>query len=468
MKTVKAISMFACSVIIAGALHSYGETTLIPIPETTSAARLAREGRGLSAIRVSDLEDRLKNTPHDLPARARLLGYYFSTADDAIGSEATRQARRHHILWLIEHHPENDIANLSVFTIDRTGHKLADANGYEQAKKLWREQIDQRKDDIQVLAHAAKFFQLSDKAFAITCLKHAAQLEPDNHTITAQIGYTYAITVLGITMLTPNGLPTAVDPAEATGELATSVVNELRSSADPDLIGAAGSTLSMYGMMLRSFAKSEINRDALAEELLVRASTLDPDNSRTQKTLSDFYTFRAKLAMREGRPEERAALEKKALEQAKRVVERTKDDRQSHLYALRDASKAAFAAGTLDEAQRFATDLLKQIADPPDRSEGQHFHDGHVVLGRVALKDGEVEQAKAHLLQAGRTPGGGTLTSFGPNMSLAKELAEKGEFETAIEYLELCRSFWPKPKLNQWIQTLNDGKVPNFGANLSY
>jgi tetratricopeptide (TPR) repeat protein len=468
MKTVKVISMFACSVIIAGALHSYGETTMIPIPETTSAARLAREGRGLSAIRVSELEDRLKNTPHDLPARARLLGYYFSTADDAIGSEATRQARRRHILWLIEHHPENDITSLSEFTIDPAGHPLADADGYEQAKKLWLDQINQCKDDVRVLTHAALFFKLSDKALAITCLKQATQLAPDNRELSAQLGYMYALTALGITMITQNGLPASADPAEATGELATRVVTELRASSNSDVIGTAGGILYMYGMMMRSLAKSDINRDALAEELLLRASALDPDNPGIQKALSDFYAWSAMLAEREGRPEERKTLEKKALEQAKRVVDQTKGDRTSHLYALRDALKMAIDADEFDEAQRFATDLLKQVADPPDISEGQHFHDGHVVLGRVALKDGEVEKAKAHLLQAGRTPGGGTLTSFGPNMTLAKELSEKGEFETVIEYLELCRSFWPDPKLNRWIQTLQDGKVPNFGANLNY
>jgi hypothetical protein len=53
-------------------------------------------------------------------------------------------------------------------------------------------------------------------------------------------------------------------------------------------------------------------------------------------------------------------------------------------------------------------------------------------------------------------------------MSLAKELADRGERGTVIAYLELCRSFWQGPQLNQWIQTLRNGKVPSFGANLTY
>ena len=53
-------------------------------------------------------------------------------------------------------------------------------------------------------------------------------------------------------------------------------------------------------------------------------------------------------------------------------------------------------------------------------------------------------------------------------MSLAKELADRGERSTVMAYLELCRRFWQSPQLNQWIQTLKNGQVPNFGANLTY
>ena len=45
-------------------------------------------------------------------------------------------------------------------------------------------------------------------------------------------------------------------------------------------------------------------------------------------------------------------------------------------------------------------------------------HDAHVVLGRAALAQGKTDEGKTHLLQAGRVTGGGSLTSFGPNMSL--------------------------------------------------
>jgi hypothetical protein len=62
------------------------------------------------------------------------------------------------------------------------------------------------------------------------------------------------------------------------------------------------------------------------------------------------------------------------------------------------------------------------------------------------------------------------MNSFGPNVSLAKDLLEKGERDAVIQYLELCRKFWKldNGRLDQWIKEIKAGKVPQFGANLVY
>jgi hypothetical protein len=65
--------------------------------------------------------------------------------------------------------------------------------------------------------------------------------------------------------------------------------------------------------------------------------------------------------------------------------------------------------------------------------------------------------------------GGGTLSSFGPNMTLAKELLEKGESATVLQYFELCRKFWTfSNRMDPWIEAIHKGQVPDFGANLNY
>ncbi|MEM8947647.1 MAG: RNA polymerase subunit sigma-24, partial [Planctomycetota bacterium] len=62
------------------------------------------------------------------------------------------------------------------------------------------------------------------------------------------------------------------------------------------------------------------------------------------------------------------------------------------------------------------------------------------------------------------------MDSFGPNMTLAKELLEKGEKEVVLEYFELCRTFWDMGhgRLDQWAKDVKAGNTPVFGPNLLY
>ena len=100
----------------------------------------------------------------------------------------------------------------------------------------------------------------------------------------------------------------------------------------------------------------------------------------------------------------------------------------------------------------------------------QFLHKANILAGRVELRNGNVAGAKQHLLAAGRVNGGVTLTSFGPNMSLAKELLEKGERDIVVQYLDLCARFWTSDygQLAKWKSEIRAGRIPNFGANLIY
>jgi hypothetical protein len=101
---------------------------------------------------------------------------------------------------------------------------------------------------------------------------------------------------------------------------------------------------------------------------------------------------------------------------------------------------------------------------------GNAVQDANVVLGRIAVRDGRIEDAKRYLAEAGKSPGSPQMNSFGPNMSLVKDLLEKGEREIVLEHFELCRKFWKmrNGRLDQWSQEVKDGKMPDFGANLVY
>ena len=107
---------------------------------------------------------------------------------------------------------------------------------------------------------------------------------------------------------------------------------------------------------------------------------------------------------------------------------------------------------------------------PRDWNYGNAIHNGNMVLGRFAVQQGRIDDAKRFLLEAGKSPGSPQLDSFGPNMGLAKDLLEKGEREVVVEYFELCRKFWELhgDQLDKWSQQVKDGKIPDFGANLDY
>jgi ATP/maltotriose-dependent transcriptional regulator MalT len=133
-------------------------------------------------------------------------------------------------------------------------------------------------------------------------------------------------------------------------------------------------------------------------------------------------------------------------------------------------ARAAFAAGDMARAERYAEEALQAAQRGVFWWTGDAVHQGNIVLGRLALRRGDVEEAKRRLLAAGKTAGSSSLGSLGPNMQLAKDLLDRGEKETVAAYLEECGSFWEgnRGKLAEWIVLVRAGLKPDFGANLGY
>ena len=97
-----------------------------------------------------------------------------------------------------------------------------------------------------------------------------------------------------------------------------------------------------------------------------------------------------------------------------------------------------------------------------------HRHHGNMILGTLALVDGDVGQAKYHLLEAAKISGSPVLNAFGPNMRLAAELLERGETAVVLDYFVLWGGFWPNDQFKDWAALVKPGRIPDFGANLVY
>jgi ATP/maltotriose-dependent transcriptional regulator MalT len=200
-----------------------------------------------------------------------------------------------------------------------------------------------------------------------------------------------------------------------------------------------------------------------AERLYEQAEAIQPHNPELANRFGHLY----ELQLSDQTGAARQALARRALAQYE-IWYRYEDpnERDGNYMGLTDMAKVAFEAGAYDKARRYATRMLDVAANSSDA--GNLIHHGNLVLGRLALAAGEVEQAKRYLLAAGKTPGSPQLDSFGPNMLLAKELLEKGERQVVLDYFRLCGNFWQDPQLKQWTDEVSQGKMPDFGANLAY
>jgi tetratricopeptide (TPR) repeat protein len=198
----------------------------------------------------------------------------------------------------------------------------------------------------------------------------------------------------------------------------------------------------------------------LAQDLLERGRALDPRNPRWSEKLADLH----KLNAANGDVAEAVA----ALADAERAHSLAPPNNRTVPAGL---AEAAFDAGDYAKAAAYAKQLLDEAITYRTRWDyGNAIHKGNLVLGRIAVRDGRLAEAVTFLRASGQTPGSPQLNSFGPNMSLAKDLLDLGETQAVLDYFVLCRKFWTMgaSRLDAWTAAVQAGNVPSFGANLHY
>ena len=195
-------------------------------------------------------------------------------------------------------------------------------------------------------------------------------------------------------------------------------------------------------------------------ELLQRALSLDPENLRLANELGRAYLRRSEYPPRDSHDEQAA---EKALALFDRAHELAGDEILRNLL-LQGRTEAAFAAGRYGLAKQHARAMLDAFVKSEGGGplDGDLMHMGNTILGRIALIEGNVAQAKAHLLESGKAPTSPVLGSFGPSMELAAELIKEGERQVVLDYLDLCAVFWDGDQLPTWRAAIEDGRTPAF------
>jgi tetratricopeptide (TPR) repeat protein len=202
----------------------------------------------------------------------------------------------------------------------------------------------------------------------------------------------------------------------------------------------------------------------LSERLLKKGQSLEPNNQEWSKRLAHLYSLTARG--HSGRAARDAAA--RSLEELEKALAMTSHPAE-RFDLLLDLAKSALEVGDFEKARTCASELLTKAVLPEFAwHSGDAVHHGNLVLGRLALMAGNIEQAKAHLIEAGKTRGSPVLQSFGPKMMLAKELLERGERGIVVQYLRLCTNFWQTAnhQLEQWIYVIERGEMPDFAYNL--
>ncbi len=332
------------------------------------------------------------------------------------------EARRPHVFWLIENHPEIVQLTTPAASFDLSG-PFPDATGLARAAQLWREQGTKPGANPKAIANAALFFRFEDRATAKSLLDAGMREYPGNPDLLRMRGMLDAIVMGGVTGDTPRSAGISV--ALGRSPDAVKAREEVESSRDAKLLGGAADFLSrQYSLFNRLDAAPVFgDEDALtvAERWLLRAREIEPDNDEWKTELSAVYARGA---------------EQTADGNWKVQLYRKADALNPNWQGLPSLAMAEFEAGEDAAATRDAHRLLDRTNVGPNFAQV-----GHTVLGRVALAKGDVSEAKAELfasVPAVIPP----AMNMEPNRTLAQDLVDHGEREAVVQFLEQCREFW--------------------------
>jgi tetratricopeptide (TPR) repeat protein len=194
---------------------------------------------------------------------------------------------------------------------------------------------------------------------------------------------------------------------------------------------------------------------AAADRLIHRIAAKEPGNQEWPNELAQLYRMFGIPGENINDPAARAA------ESYKRVLALTQNPVAREALAG-DMAEAAFRVGDLPGAAQ----LAKIHLTGTDRTATQR---ANTILGRVAVRSGDMSAAKRYLLASSGPEAGKDVLLAGPTMVLAKELLEQGEKEAVLQYLENCLRIWPRGQsaLEIWINDVQNDKVPKFG-NLGF
>jgi tetratricopeptide (TPR) repeat protein len=164
--------------------------------QTESVASVRRDN--LTAKDAKALEEGLNLNPDNLAARDQLIRYYF---EETLTSQAPEleEKRDKHIFWLIEHHPESEMAGEPETDIVPTTSESMEA--YQRGRQLWLQAVDKHPDNQRILCNAAQFVLLFDRKIGQELLEKAVALDPGDVQAGSKLAQSYELERAQVTSL---------------------------------------------------------------------------------------------------------------------------------------------------------------------------------------------------------------------------------------------------------------------------
>lgn len=196
--------------------------------------------------------------------------------------------------------------------------------------------------------------------------------------------------------------------------------------------------------------------DQLSISLLERGFKLEPSNNEWANRLGESYFYLAlsrKTAEKKRKPLMEKALRYTEIDYRSEKNQHFKNRMHSRL------AVSAYKSGNLEKSQLYAQRMLSHPTGCAYTNE--NIYHGHNLLGRIALRQQDVDEARQQLLTAGkksRCPG------F-VNTALAKELLQFGETEVVLTYfkhLKKQRGDFDHADIDKWVIAIENGDMPQF------
>lgn len=206
----------------------------------------------------------------------------------------------------------------------------------------------------------------------------------------------------------------------------------------------------------------EFNNPELAISLLERAESLDDSNPLWPRELGSLHWLESNLPS--GERDSQAS--RRAFACYKRAYDLSDDLERELLLPM--LAVIAFSLGEFEKAREHAESMLEE--DRQSREAGVRIHIGHLTLGRIALREGDLEEAKSRLIAACEVPASAGLEGVSPEMGLAQNLLELGESQVVLRYLSVCSKLWERGRetLRAWAAVVEEGGMPDFSNDIIF